>query len=122
MREERKDKGGIFGFGILGGNRPQLLEKVSSKPATVTDQVAKGEFCRLLDAAIEDEEKADPEYATLAQKLYAIAVDKPHYHFDVSSTMEKDHATILGIRNQEIEHKRLLEGIKKRQCMFVKLS
>lgn len=111
-------KSGIFGFGILGGNRPQLLGKIApSKQAPSNDaqQAQTREFCRLLDAAILDEENADPEYAKLADELY-----KSHLPIYIpagtSSQLVYDHAAIIGIRNQEIGHKKILEGIKARYC------
>ena len=115
---ERKDKGGILGFGILGGNRPKVLEKMPSaryisKPAPPDDTVRarRQEFCRQLDAAILDEENAQRDYAKLADELYKAEA----HSYDVGTTM-KAHERILGIRQQEINHKKILEDIKRRYC------
>jgi len=110
---ERKDKGGILGFGILRGNRAQLLEKTPSKPGPPDDAVraCRREFCRMLDYLIEDERKADPEYAQLASELYKAEA----HSYDVG-TVRRDHEHILGIRQQEINHKKILEDIKRRYC------
>lgn len=112
-------KGGILGFGILGRDRPEILEKTHSKPAPPDDaeRARKREFCRQLDASILDEENAQRDYATLADELYKAEA----HSYDVGrrealSASLIFHEHIVGIRQQEINHKKILEDIKRRYC------
>ena len=112
---KKRDKGGILGLGILSGKRSKILEKVQSKPAPIDDveRAKQREFCELLDEAIRDEDAAPPMYEKLARKLYEFKESAAA----LGPFAWKDHQTILAIRNQEIAHKKLLEDIRKRNCI-----
>ena len=102
----RDRKSGILGLGLLSRDRPRLLEKVDG----IFPELGRG-FCKGLDADILDEEKAIEDYGNRADELY-----KNQRHLPDVAEVMKDHATILGIRNDEMRHKKLLEDIKRRQC------
>ena len=90
--KERKDKGGILGFGILGGNRPKLLEKTSSGvvgrgpgfPLSAEEQ-----FCSLLKEMVEDERKAPGGYMDIIGAINDMPTHKRAMLSTEKNTLEK---------------------------------
>lgn len=73
----------------------------------------KERFCRLLNEAIADEDKAKAqEYPALGDALYKA-------NFSDTANVERDFVAIVVILKQEGSHHELLKEMKQRRCSNV---